>query len=191
VTPDPATDSAARSPTGRPALHGRRRVLSAPPSKRCGRRSTCSTPAGHSTPTKCSRTRGRPPAKPGRQACGRRSRSSRSAAHTSCAGNAVRAQRLLQRAAAGLAPHAATAPYDVNVAQLMSWAQQAQDRAMPRLRTHHRPAPNLTSARTSEHNHASVDPEHHLTPAPESAFSSAASCRVSPLKPAHSPVDSR
>lgn len=48
-------------------------------------------------------------------------------------GNAVGAQRLLQRAAAGLAPHVDSAPYDVNVAQLVRWAQQPQDRVMPRL----------------------------------------------------------
>jgi hypothetical protein len=48
-------------------------------------------------------------------------------------GNAVGAERLLHRAAAGLAPHADTAPYNVNVAQLVSWARQPQRRAMPRL----------------------------------------------------------
>jgi hypothetical protein len=40
-------------------------------------------------------------------------------------GNAVGAERLLlHRAAAGLAPHIGTAPYDVNFAQLVSWARQ-------------------------------------------------------------------
>jgi uncharacterized protein len=48
-------------------------------------------------------------------------------------GNAVGAQRLLHRAAAGLAPYLGTAPYDLNVAQLQRWAEQPQDRAMPRL----------------------------------------------------------
>lgn len=51
-------------------------------------------------------------------------------------GNAVGADRLLHRAAAGLAPHAGTAPYDVNVAALLSWAERPQDRTMPRLRAH-------------------------------------------------------
>jgi hypothetical protein len=50
-------------------------------------------------------------------------------------GNAVGAERLLLRAAAGLAPHVSTAPYDVNVAQLVSWAERPQDRVMPRLQT--------------------------------------------------------
>jgi hypothetical protein len=53
-------------------------------------------------------------------------------------GNAVGAERLLHRAAAGLAPYARIAPYDVNVAQLVSWARQPPDRAMPRLQTHPR-----------------------------------------------------
>ena len=48
-------------------------------------------------------------------------------------GNPVGAERLLHRAAAGLAPHASTAPYDINVAALLSWAKQPQDRVMPRL----------------------------------------------------------
>lgn len=50
-------------------------------------------------------------------------------------GNAAGAERLLHRAAAGLAPHAGTAPYDINVAALANWAQQPQDRLMPRLQT--------------------------------------------------------
>jgi uncharacterized protein len=53
-------------------------------------------------------------------------------------GNAVGAERLLHRAAAGLAPHLESAPYDVNVAQLLSWAQQPHERAMPRLQIHPR-----------------------------------------------------
>lgn len=48
-------------------------------------------------------------------------------------GNQVGATRLLHRAAAGLAAHLETAPYDVNVAQLMSWARQPHERTMPRL----------------------------------------------------------
>lgn len=51
-------------------------------------------------------------------------------------GNAVGAERLLHRAAAGLAQHATTAPYDINVAALVRWAQQPDDRVMPRLQTH-------------------------------------------------------
>ena len=51
-------------------------------------------------------------------------------------GNGGGGERLLHRAAAGLAPHAGTAPYDVNVVQLVSWARQPQDRDMPRLQAH-------------------------------------------------------
>lgn len=51
-------------------------------------------------------------------------------------GNAAGAQRLLHRAAAGLSPHADTAPYDINIAQLVSWAEQPDHRPMPRLQTH-------------------------------------------------------
>lgn len=51
-------------------------------------------------------------------------------------GNAVGADRLLHRAAAELALHIESASYDVNVAQLLSWAQQPDGRDMPRLQTH-------------------------------------------------------
>lgn len=50
-------------------------------------------------------------------------------------GNAVGAQRLLDRAATGLAEHLESAPYDVNVAELVRWAQQPSGREMPRLQT--------------------------------------------------------
>lgn len=49
-------------------------------------------------------------------------------------GNTEGADRLLRRAAAALAPYASTRPYDIDVAQLQAWAQQPQDRSMPRLR---------------------------------------------------------
>jgi hypothetical protein len=48
-------------------------------------------------------------------------------------GNAVGAERLLARAAAGLAAHLESAPYDVNVARLVCWAQHPQEGEMPRL----------------------------------------------------------
>jgi hypothetical protein len=48
-------------------------------------------------------------------------------------GNAVGAERLLHRATAGLARYLETPPYDVNVAQLLSWAERPDERAMPRL----------------------------------------------------------
>jgi hypothetical protein len=51
-------------------------------------------------------------------------------------GNTVGAQRLLHRAAAGLAPYIDSAPYDLNVAGLLSWAQQPNERAMPQLQNH-------------------------------------------------------
>jgi hypothetical protein len=50
-------------------------------------------------------------------------------------GNEVGAERLLHRAANGLSPFAGAAPYDINVTQLVEWAQEPQGRAMPRLRT--------------------------------------------------------
>jgi uncharacterized protein len=50
-------------------------------------------------------------------------------------GNAIGAQRLLHRAAAGLAAHAGTTPFDLNIDQLVSWARQPRDAAMPRLQT--------------------------------------------------------
>jgi len=50
-------------------------------------------------------------------------------------GNAVGAERLLHRAAAALAPHRETAPYDLDVTHLLSWAQQPGERPMPRLQT--------------------------------------------------------
>ena len=49
-------------------------------------------------------------------------------------GNAVGARRLLLRAAAGLAPYASAAPHDLNVAQLIGWAEQPDGRPMPPLR---------------------------------------------------------
>jgi hypothetical protein len=61
-------------------------------------------------------------------------------------GNAVGAERLLGRAAAGLVAHVESAPYDVNVAQLLGWAQQPQEREMPRLQTHRRAAADPTPA---------------------------------------------
>lgn len=61
-------------------------------------------------------------------------------------GNAVGAGRLLSRAAAGLAPHLESAPYDVNVAQLLRWAQQPNERAMPRLQTDRRDGTDPTPA---------------------------------------------
>ena len=49
-------------------------------------------------------------------------------------GNTVGAERLLHRAAAGLAAYAAASPYDVDVPRLIAWAEQP-DGEMPRLRT--------------------------------------------------------
>ncbi|HEY2297644.1 MAG TPA: DUF309 domain-containing protein [Jatrophihabitans sp.] len=48
-------------------------------------------------------------------------------------GNTVGADRLLHRAAAGLAPYIDTSQYDLDVAGLLSWAEQPNERAMPRL----------------------------------------------------------
>jgi hypothetical protein len=50
-------------------------------------------------------------------------------------GNPVGADRLLGRAEAGLAKYAGEAPYGVNVAELVVWAQDAADRPLPRLRS--------------------------------------------------------
>jgi hypothetical protein len=61
-------------------------------------------------------------------------------------GNAVGAQRLLGRAAAGLAPHVESAPYDVNVAQLLRWAEQPQEGQMPRLQSRQHAATDQTAA---------------------------------------------
>ncbi len=49
-------------------------------------------------------------------------------------GNTVGAERLLHRAAAGLAPYADNTPYGVDIAALMTWAEQPDAGAMPRLR---------------------------------------------------------
>lgn len=54
-------------------------------------------------------------------------------------GNATGAERLLQRAGAGLAPYAATAPHGINVTELLAWAGNPGGHAMPRLQT--RPSP--------------------------------------------------
>ncbi len=48
-------------------------------------------------------------------------------------GNQIGAQRLLQRAAAGLAGYADDAPHGLAVAELRAWAEQPGERAMPRL----------------------------------------------------------
>jgi hypothetical protein len=61
-------------------------------------------------------------------------------------GNAVGAERLLGRAAAGLVAHLESAPYDVNVAKLLRWAQRPQEREMPRLQTPRRTAADQTPA---------------------------------------------
>lgn len=50
-------------------------------------------------------------------------------------GNAVGAQRLLHRAAAGLAGYAGAEPYGIAVTDLITWAEQPDDRPAPRLRT--------------------------------------------------------
>jgi hypothetical protein len=61
-------------------------------------------------------------------------------------GNAVGAERLLGRAAVGLVAHLESAPYDVNVAQLLRWAQQPKEREMPRLQTPRPAAADQTPA---------------------------------------------
>jgi hypothetical protein len=53
-------------------------------------------------------------------------------------GNAVGAARLLERAAAALAPFAEAPPHDVDIERLVAWAEQPGDRAMPPLRRHDR-----------------------------------------------------
>ena len=49
-------------------------------------------------------------------------------------GNAVGAKRLLLRAAAGLVPYLSAPPHDLNLAQLIDWAEQPVGCPMPRLR---------------------------------------------------------
>lgn len=49
-------------------------------------------------------------------------------------GNSVGADRLLRRAAVALQAYADAPPHDVNVTQLVTWARQPDDRAMPSLR---------------------------------------------------------
>jgi hypothetical protein len=49
-------------------------------------------------------------------------------------GNAVGAKRLLLRAAAGLVPYLSAPPHDLNLAQLIDWAEQPAGCPMPRLR---------------------------------------------------------
>jgi uncharacterized protein len=50
-------------------------------------------------------------------------------------GNAVGAKRLLHRAAAGLVPYAGAAPYEIDVAQLVAWAERPDGGPVPRLQT--------------------------------------------------------
>jgi hypothetical protein len=49
-------------------------------------------------------------------------------------GNTVGAERLLHRAATGLAPYADNAPHGLDITGLAAWAEQPDERAMPRLR---------------------------------------------------------
>ena len=49
-------------------------------------------------------------------------------------GNPVGADRLLRRGAAALAPYADAAPYDIDIAELQTWADDPRDEAMPALR---------------------------------------------------------
>jgi hypothetical protein len=49
-------------------------------------------------------------------------------------GNSIGAEQLLQRAAASLAPYAGAAPHDINIAELLAWAQRPDELPMPALR---------------------------------------------------------
>jgi hypothetical protein len=80
----PVTGSVARCRTARKGFHDNPRTRCGLPSKRSTRRSNCSILGGRSTRTRCSKTRGRPPASPTTLDCGRVLRSLPSAVPIGC-----------------------------------------------------------------------------------------------------------
>lgn len=84
--PAPGTRSAVRYHTGQWEFRASPRVGVGARNRRWTRRSNCSTPDAPFTPTKCSKTRGRPPARRLTLDCGKASRNSLSGIPTSYAG---------------------------------------------------------------------------------------------------------
>lgn len=63
-------------------------------------------------------------------------------------GNSIGAEQLLRRAAASLAPYADAAPHDINIAELVAWAERPDDLPMPALRRSHRANESSRQPRT-------------------------------------------
>ncbi len=71
ITRVPVTDSVARCPMAQTEFRDNPRARCGLPSRRCTRRSDCSTPGVRFMPTRCSKMRGRQHARPTMLACGR------------------------------------------------------------------------------------------------------------------------